>query len=52
MANYPELAQYVTRNKETGQLEISQAGMDSMRDSTDAAVINAQAATVKANANV
>ena len=52
MANYPELAQYVTRNKETGQLEISQAGMDSMRDSADAAVINAQAATVKANANV
>ena len=52
MANYPELAQYVTRNKETGQLEISQAGMDSMRDNADAAVINAQAATLQANANV
>lgn len=52
MANYPDLAQYVTRDEKTGQLKISQTGMDSMRDSADAAIINAQAATVKANANV
>ena len=52
MANYPDLAQYVTRDEKTGQLKISQTGIDSMRDSADAAVINAQAATVEANANV
>ena len=52
MANYPDLAQYVTRDEKTGQLKISQTGIDSMRDSADAAVINAQAATVKANADV
>lgn len=52
MSNYPDLAQYITRDEKTGQLKISQTGIDSMRDSANAAVINAQAATVKANANV
>lgn len=52
MTNYPELVQYMTRDEKTGQLKISQTGIDSMKDSADAAIINAQAATVKANANV
>ena len=51
LGKYPQLAQYISKN-DFGQLEISQQGMDYMTDQANQAIINNQAATLRANTNV